>query len=126
VCSSDLSRPFFATPYPGTEWFNLYRYRVLEQYDGDLDKFLTNLGDATDITAVISENFNAVELYGLREIMIRGNFDQLDAYEKIWRERNGDPEDGVLRAAKRMNIKSVQNMIEESRRSAAQTALVAE
>lgn len=113
-----VSRPFFATPYPGTEWFNLYRERVLEQFDGDFDKFLTSLGDATDITAVISENFNAVELYGLREIMMRGNFDQLDAYERVWRERNGDPKDGVLRAAKRMNIKSVQKMIESERKTA--------
>jgi radical SAM superfamily enzyme YgiQ (UPF0313 family) len=83
--------PFFATPYPGSEWFYRYRSRILEQYDGDMESFLLDLGDATKITAVISENFNAVELLGLRELMVKGDLKRINEYEKIWRGFNGEP-----------------------------------
>lgn len=84
-------RPFFATPYPGSEWFEVYKDRIFEQYDGDLEAFLLDLGDATKITAVISANFNAVELLGLRELMIARDFKRITAYEKEWRARHGEP-----------------------------------
>ena len=58
-------KPFFATPYPGTEWYYANKDRILQQYNGDLESFLLDLGDATRITAVISKKFNAVELYRL-------------------------------------------------------------
>ena len=61
--------PFLATPYPGSEWYYEFKDAILEQYNGSLDAFLLDLGDATKVTAVISENFNAVELLGLRELM---------------------------------------------------------
>ena len=83
--------PFFATPYPGSEWYYTYKNSILEQYDGDLEAFLLDLGDATKITAVISENFNAVELLGLRELMIARDIKHIDEYERIWRERHGEP-----------------------------------
>ncbi len=76
------SYPFFATPYPGSEWFNTYRDRILEQYDGNLEKFLLDLGDATKITAVISKHFNAVELLGLRELMVNRDLRRIEQYEK--------------------------------------------
>lgn len=77
-----ICKPFFVTPYPGSEWFHLYRDRIIEQYGGDLEKFLLDLGDATEITATICENFNPVELYGLRELMIRGDFKRVNEYEQ--------------------------------------------
>lgn len=83
--------PFFATPYPGSEWYYTYKDRILEQYDGDLEAFILDLGDATKITAVISENFNAVELLGLRELMVNRDLKHIDEYERIWRERHGEP-----------------------------------
>ena len=43
------------------------------------------------ITAVISENFDAVELLGLRELMVNHDFKRIDEYEKLWRERHGEP-----------------------------------
>ena len=33
-------KPFFATPYPGSEWFTVYRDKILAQYDGDLEAYL--------------------------------------------------------------------------------------
>lgn len=86
-----LVRPFFATPYPGSEWYYRYKERVLEQYNGDIEAFLLDLGDATKITAVISENFNAVELLGLRELMVNGDIRRIDEYEQVWRKNNGEP-----------------------------------
>ena len=83
--------PFFATPYPGSEWYYTYKQRILEQYEGDLQAFLLDLGDATKITAVISENFNAVELLGLRELMVNRDLKRINEYEKVWRERHGEP-----------------------------------
>lgn len=83
--------PFFATPYPGTEWYYKYKDRILAQYDGDLDAFLTDLGDATKITAVICENFNAVELLGLRELMINRDIKRIKEYGQVWRSLHGEP-----------------------------------
>lgn len=83
--------PFFATPYPGSEWYYTYKEQILEQYGGDLEAFLLDLGDATKITAVISENFNAVELLGLRELMVNHDLKHIDEYEQIWRKTHGEP-----------------------------------
>ena len=84
-------KPFFATPYPGSEWFSVYRNRILEQYNGDLEAFLLDLGDATKVTAVISHNFNAVELLGLREMMIQFDYQHIREYEKTWRRVHNVP-----------------------------------
>ncbi len=83
--------PFFATPYPGSEWYYTYKDKILAQYNGDLDAFLLDLGDATRITAVISENFNAVELLGLRQLMVNRDVKRIREYEEIWRSRHGQP-----------------------------------
>jgi anaerobic magnesium-protoporphyrin IX monomethyl ester cyclase len=84
-----IVKPHFATPYPGSEWFTVYRQRILDQYDGDLEAFILDLGDASKISAVISKNFNAVELIALRELMIRFDDKRIDEYEKIWRQNHG-------------------------------------
>lgn len=78
-------KPFFATPYPGSEWFTVYRDWILRQYDGDLERYVLDLGDATRITAVISHNFNAVELLGLRELMVSFDYRRIREYEVYWR-----------------------------------------
>ena len=85
------ARPFFATPYPGSEWFYTYKERILEQYGGDMEAFLLDLGDATRVTAVISENFNAVELLGLRELMVNRDLKRINEYEEMWRRSHGEP-----------------------------------
>jgi radical SAM superfamily enzyme YgiQ (UPF0313 family) len=77
-------KPFFATPYPGTEWYMKYKDRILEQYDGNLEAFLLDVGDATRVTAVISKKFTAVELYGLRELMVQRDLRRLARYEAEW------------------------------------------
>ena len=51
---------------------------------GDLEAFLLDLGDATRVTAVISKKFNAVELYGLRELMVLRDIGRIERYEKEW------------------------------------------
>ena len=83
-------KPFFATPYPGSMWYDIYKEKILAQYGGDLNRFLLELGDATKLTAVISENFHAVELYGLRELMINFDYDRIAEYESEWLSRNPD------------------------------------
>lgn len=84
-------KPFFATPYPGSEWYNKYRERILAQYGGDLDAFMMDLGDATKITAVICENFNAVELLGLRELMVARDLKRIREYQAVWEAQHGQP-----------------------------------
>ena len=86
-------KPFFATPYPGSEWFHVYRKSIEAQYGGDLEKFVLDLGDATKITATISHNFNAVELLGLRELMLNFDYRRIDEFEKMWRRNHRMPED---------------------------------
>lgn len=87
-----IVKPFFATPYPGSEWFTTYRDWILKQYDDDLERYVLDLGDATRITAVISHNFNAVELLGLRELMVNMDFKRIREYEQYWRHAHGIPE----------------------------------
>ena len=82
-------KPHFATPYPGSEWFTVYRESIERQYGGILEDFILDLGDATKITAVISHNFNAVELVGLRDMMLNFDYRHLDEYEIIWRHNHG-------------------------------------
>jgi len=81
-------RPFFVTPYPGTEWYYTYKKQILEQYNGDLEAFIMDLGDATQVTAVICKKFNAVELYGLRELMVRRDRRRIAQYEAEWNRRH--------------------------------------
>jgi len=78
-------KPFFATPYPGTEWYYSNKQRILDQYGGDLEAFLIDLGDATRVTAVICKKFNAVELYGLRELMVLRDLKRIEEYEAEWK-----------------------------------------
>lgn len=85
-------KPFFATPYPGSEWFTAYRPWIEQQYDGNLENYILDLGDATTLTSVISHNFNAVELLGLRELMITFNYKRIKEYEQIWRKTHNIPE----------------------------------
>jgi anaerobic magnesium-protoporphyrin IX monomethyl ester cyclase len=85
-------KPHFATPYPGSEWFTVYRSSIEAQYGGDLEAFILDLGDASRISAVISHNFNAVELLGLRELMLKGDRKKIDEYEKLWRRHHGIPD----------------------------------
>jgi radical SAM superfamily enzyme YgiQ (UPF0313 family) len=85
-------KPHFATPYPGSEWFTVYRKSIEQQYDGDLEAFILDLGDASRISAVISKNFNAVELLGLRELMLKGDYKKIDEYEKTWRRNHNIPD----------------------------------
>ena len=51
-----------------------------------------DLGDASDISAVISHNFNAVELFGLREMMVKRAYFRIDEYEQIWRKNHNIPD----------------------------------
>ncbi len=88
-----MVKPHFATPYPGSEWFTVYRSAITAQYGGDLERFLLEVGDASTISATISRNFNAVELAGLREMMVRRDLKRIDEYEQIWR-RNHQIDDG--------------------------------
>jgi radical SAM superfamily enzyme YgiQ (UPF0313 family) len=85
-------KPHFATPYPGSEWFTTYRESILAQYGGDLEAFILDLGDASKSSATISHNFNAIELIGLREMMLNFDMRKIDEYEKIWRAAHRIPE----------------------------------
>lgn len=77
-------KPFFCTPYPGTEWFQTYRKEIEAQYGGDLEAFLLDVGDATRVTATMGK-FSAVELYGLRELMVQRDLRKLRQYEEARR-----------------------------------------
>ena len=78
-------KPHFATPYPGSEWYYTYKHEILKQYNDDLEAFVVDLGDASQISAVISNNFTGVELIGLQEIMRTLNFRLLDEVEAHWK-----------------------------------------
>ncbi|MBF0103983.1 MAG: B12-binding domain-containing radical SAM protein [Deltaproteobacteria bacterium] len=73
------SKPHFVTPYPGSEWYYTYKESIMRQYHGDLEAYIKDLGNASDITAVISHRFSALELLGLQQLVLKRNlrlFDQ--------------------------------------------------
>lgn len=76
------AKPHFATPYPGSEWYYTYKQSILEQYHGNLEAFIEDLGDASKITAVISHNFSPAQLLGLQQIVKDWNLRLLDLTEK--------------------------------------------
>ena len=78
------ARPHFATAYPGSEWYYSYKESIRAQYDGDLEAYIKDLGDATKITAVISHNFTGLDLLGLQEIVAKRSLRILDQAEKNW------------------------------------------
>lgn len=78
------AKPHFATQYPGSEWYYRYKNSILEQYDGNLEKYIEALGDVSDITAVISHKFSAMELLGLQQIVAKRDLRLLDQAEKHW------------------------------------------
>lgn len=87
-----IVKPHFATPYPGSEWFTVFRSDILAQYDGSLEAFLLDLGDASKISAVISKNFNAVELIGLRDLMLNFDYRRINEHERVWRRNHSLPD----------------------------------
>ena len=91
-------KPHFATAYPGSMWFTQYREKILQQYKGvgkkmglkdDLEAYIVDLGDASRVSGVISKNFNAVELIGLREMMMHRQYSKIEQYENEWRKKHG-------------------------------------
>ena len=75
-------KPHFATAYPGSEWYYSYKDSIVQQYGGDLEQYILDLGDASKITGTISKNFTAVELLGLQQIMAQRNMRLLDLFEQ--------------------------------------------
>lgn len=78
------AKPHLATPYPGSEWYYTYKDSIIEQYNGNLEAFIEDLGDASKISAVISHQFSGMDLMGLQEIVHQRNFRQLELAEKHW------------------------------------------
>jgi anaerobic magnesium-protoporphyrin IX monomethyl ester cyclase len=78
------AKPHFATPYPGSEWYYTYKESLIEQYSGDLEAFILDLGDASKITGVISHRFSAMQLLGLQQIVVTRDLRLLAQAEKHW------------------------------------------
>lgn len=78
------SKPHFATPYPGSEWYYTYKESILAQYGGDLEKFVLDLGDASKISVVISHKFSPMELLGLQTIVHLRDLRLLGLAEAHW------------------------------------------
>jgi len=81
---SITAKPHFATPYPGSEWYYQYKDSILEQYSGDLEAYIMDLGDASKITAVISHEFSALQLLGLQQIVYLKDLRLLAQSEQHW------------------------------------------
>ena len=82
------AKPHFATAYPGSEWYYGYKEAIRGQYEGDLEAYILDLGDATKITGTISHHFTPAELLGLQEIVAKRSLRLLDMTEKQQPLRN--------------------------------------
>ncbi len=81
-----IAKPHFATPYPGSEWYFKYKNAILKQYNGSLERYILDLGDASSISATISENFSSIELMGLQELVLKQDLRSLDIAEKHYEQ----------------------------------------
>jgi anaerobic magnesium-protoporphyrin IX monomethyl ester cyclase len=81
------AKPHFATAYPGSEWYSGYKHYILDQYAGNLEAYIQDLGDATKITGTISHQFTGMELLGLQAIVAARDLRLLDMAEKAWTPR---------------------------------------
>lgn len=79
-----LVRPFIICPYPGTKLYSDHKNRILSQHDNNLDKFLSSLGDATDLSANISP-WSDVELLGLQQLTTAQDTERI----KRWAQERG-------------------------------------
>jgi len=112
------AKPHFATPYPGSEWFFTYKASIIEQYGGDLEAFIKDLGDASQISSVISHKFSSMELLGLQHFVYTKNLRLLDQAEKHWGHAD-ELMNQIARPAPSFNIRpnKERSPIEEERRS---------
>lgn len=74
---------FISTAYPGTQYYMEHKKYLMAQYDPlinqfpddkerekrALERFLIDLDDATDMTATVAQNFNQVELLGIKSLV---------------------------------------------------------
>jgi anaerobic magnesium-protoporphyrin IX monomethyl ester cyclase len=82
------AKPHFATAYPGSEWYSGYKHYILDQYAGNLEAYIQDLGDATKITGTISHQFTGMELLlGLQAIVAARDLRLLEMAEKAWTPR---------------------------------------
>jgi radical SAM superfamily enzyme YgiQ (UPF0313 family) len=101
-------KPFYETPYPGTELFEMYKDKIIDYFLEDeereqvaklenegrkseaeeiklrgLERYVERLGDATDLVVNLNPNFNELEMLGLQQAM----FEKDERRVKIWAER---------------------------------------
>lgn len=81
------AKPHFATAYPGSEWYSGYKEDIKAQYGGNLEAYVSDLGDATKITGTICHAFTGVELLGLQEIVAKRDLRLLDLFERAYQPR---------------------------------------
>ena len=87
---------------------------ILEQYGGELETFIADLGDASKITATISHNFSPAQLLGLQQIVMQRDIRLLDQTEKHWNEADAYVKPlAVPKSSFNMVSKKVQAPIEE-------------
>ena len=79
------AKPHFAIAYPGSEWYYKYKHAITKQYGGSLEKYILDLGDASSISGTISENFSAMELIGLQEIVAKRDLRSLELAENHYK-----------------------------------------
>jgi radical SAM superfamily enzyme YgiQ (UPF0313 family) len=83
--------PFLYTPYPGSDIWYRNKDRILEEYGGELELFVSTLNDATEPVISISKNFTVQDILIYRFHMVRGDKDAIDQFENAWRTRRGMP-----------------------------------
>lgn len=83
--------PFFLTPYIYTELYWENKEKILEQYDGDEEKFVRACGDAHAFVVNLTERFTDAELLAFQQMISAGDLRRLREHG-AWRASEGlDP-----------------------------------
>jgi radical SAM superfamily enzyme YgiQ (UPF0313 family) len=81
--------PFLFTPFPGSDIWYRNREKIIEEYVGELELFVSTLNDATEPVVSISENFTLRDILIYRFHMVRQDKDAIDQFENSWRKTHG-------------------------------------
>ncbi len=73
---------FLIQPYPGTELYNQVKSKILEQYNGNLEEWVSKLADATEFNINLSD-FTTPELLGLKELARQRNIKELERFAQL-------------------------------------------
>lgn len=79
-----ICNPFFITAYPHTKLFKDFKEEILKEFDGSMEKYVLELGDATRLVHNFTK-FSDPELLGVRQLMNMHDLKRIKKFAEFMR-----------------------------------------